>query len=373
MNTFFKSTSILALALLPLLSAPAQTKPAAKPKAPASAQSKPKPKPKAAQPAAAPDAGRPPLPEAAMPEAPPEPPAPKPEEVSPQATIITMDGFCEKPVEGTPCKTVVTKADFERLVNALNPDMNSQSRRQLATAYAQMLVLSASAEKHGIAESPAAHELLQFSRMQALSQLLVRNVQEEAAKVDNAEVEKYYKEHPAEFEQATMRRLFIPKNKPGEKEGPPVTLDAALVKRTADKIRAEAVAGQPFDKLQKEAFVALGVKTEPPPPDAATVTRDQMPEGHSEAFDMKAGEVSKLFDQPSGMYIYKVETKETVPLATATTQIQHMLQEERMQTRMMEITKGTQPQLSNEYFGAPQPEMPGMPPGMRGQMPPGHP
>jgi uncharacterized protein (DUF2267 family) len=285
--------------------------------------------------------------------------------------VITLEGICPQPAAagGAACRTVVTKEEFEKLVDALNPEMTAQVRRQLANAYGQMLMLATSAEERGLADTPAAREMLHFSRLQALSQVLVRQVQEEAANIPPAEMEKYYQEHGEEFEEATMRRIFIPKVSEGEENEQPVRLDEAQVKTTAATVHKRAMSGEDFEKLQEAAYTELKVTDPPPSARPTTVKREQMPQIHIAAFNMKQGEISKLFEDASGVYIYKMESKRSIPLEAAKPQIQQALQEARMQSGMQEVTKGVRPQLSEEYFGQEEPAPgPGMP-----EMPQGHP
>ena len=105
--------------------------------------------------------------------------------------------------------------------------MPAASRQRLANVYAQMLVMSDAAEQRGLAKSADAQEVLRFSRMQTLTQLLVRALQKEAANVPAAEAETYYNAHSQQFEQATLLRIFLPKTPPGgEKPTEEKTLQA---------------------------------------------------------------------------------------------------------------------------------------------------
>jgi parvulin-like peptidyl-prolyl isomerase len=287
-------------------------------------------------------------------------------DLPPSAAVITLQGVCAKAAtpSASDCKTVITKAQFERLANALNPEMTSQVRRQLATTYGQMLLLARAAEREGLQDTPQGKEVLEFARLQGLAQVLVRKTEQEAEKIPPDEVQKYYQDHMANFEQATMRRLFIPKYKVEKQGDKPVALDKATVDTTAQKIKAAAAAGEAFDKLQKQAYSDLGVTTEPPPTDAVTITREQMPDMHEAAFDLKPGQVSQLFEQPTGIYIYKVEAKKTQPLEQVRPQIEQTLAQTRMQTKMLEVTNGSTPQLNDDYFGpaAPEQQAPEAPP-----------
>jgi hypothetical protein len=65
--------------------------------------------------------------------------------------VITIANMCDKPgADSAECKTVVTRADFEHLVNTVAPNSPPAARRQIASKYAQMLVMSHDAEKMGL-------------------------------------------------------------------------------------------------------------------------------------------------------------------------------------------------------------------------------
>src|SRR5690349_16273499 len=73
-------------------------------------------------------------------------PGSKPAEVAPTDPVLTLKGICNDPSkEGADCKTVITREQFEKLANALQPNMSPQVKRQLAGAYSKMLAMSAAA------------------------------------------------------------------------------------------------------------------------------------------------------------------------------------------------------------------------------------
>lgn len=273
-------------------------------------------------------------------------------EVPLTAAVITIDGTCRGKVPATPsaeCKTVITRADFEKLVDAFDPQMPMARRRQLADAYARMLVMSDMAEQRGIQNSPEAQQVLHFSRMQALMQLLGREIQKEAAKVPPAEIEKYYTEHASQYEQGSFQRIFIPKTPTaGEKPADEKTLEAE-----GQKIRAAAAAGGDFEKLQKQAYDDLGLKTPPPPTATGTQRRESLPPSQAKVFDLQPGQISEVMNEPGGLYIFKLESAKKLTLAEATPEINRVLEQERMKDAVDKLTKSVKPELNQEYFGEP--------------------
>jgi hypothetical protein len=273
-------------------------------------------------------------------------------EVAPTAPVIIIGGICKGKVPATPsaeCKTVITRADFEKLVDALDPQMPTARRRQLADAYSRMLVMTDIAEQRGIQNAPEAQQFLHFAHMQALMQLLGREIQKEAAKVPPAETEKYFNEHAQQYEQANFQRIFIPKSPAGgEKPADEKTLAAE-----GEKIRAAAAAGGDFEKLQKQAYDDLGLKTPPPSTDARSQRRESVPTSQAKAFDLQPGQISEVMNEPGGLYILKLESKKKLTLAEVTPEINSVLEKQRMKDAVDKLTSNINSELNEAYFGAP--------------------
>src|SRR5208282_1625481 len=138
-------------------------------------------------------------------------PAKAPEvKVGPDDPVITLKDFCvDATQQGDACKTVITRAQFEKLAEALQPGMSPAIRRQLATAYTRMLRMSTAAEKRGLDKQPKFDEMMQFARMQILSQELGRALQEDSGKVSDSDIEDYYKKNELSYEQVTLARIYI--------------------------------------------------------------------------------------------------------------------------------------------------------------------
>ena len=159
------------------------------------------------------------------------PPSPAPpsgaESVAPETPVITIEGMCDTPkttaaktavAKKTDCKTVVTRAQFDALANALQPNMNAATKRKLADLYPKMLIMAHTAKERGLENDPKFKQILQFARLQILSQELSRSMKEDADKVPAAEIEKYYKDNAAAFEQVSL--LHRPRNQAeGDGEG----------------------------------------------------------------------------------------------------------------------------------------------------------
>lgn len=304
-------------------------------------------------------------------------------QMAPDTPVITVPGVCDAPrahaAAATPasqegCQTVITRAQFEALADALQPNMNAQNKRRLADAYPRLLAMAQEARKRGLESDAKYKELVRLSRLQILSQQLSRNIKEEADKVPEADIENYYKHNLEAFEQADLLRLFVPK----EKQHAPVKADAAAkeateddtkqseaqkadeeaMRKTADDIRKRAAAGEDFESLQKEAYAAAGIAGAPAPTNIGKLRRSQIPLDQRAVLDLKAGEVSGLFNEANGYYVYKVISKETKPLEQARDEIRTTLSQQRLQDAMAKYQRENKATLNEAYFGPAGPPLP---------------
>ncbi len=324
-----------------------------------------------------------------------EPKQPDPSKVPADAPVITIAGMCknapsDKASSDPNCKTVITKSEFEALVDAVAPNLPAPSRRQLANRYAIGLVMSNEAEKMGLDKGPHYEEMLKISRMQVLAGELQKAMQEKASNVPDADIQKYYDDNKAAYEEADLKRIFVPKNK--QMEPPKVKLTEeqekkrqadgeAAMKAEADKLHARAAAGEDWSKLQDEAFQAAGYKAKAPNVDMGKVRRSGLPPSQApQVFDLATGKVSPVIEDTSGYFIYKMGEKDTEPLDKVKEEIHNTLRAQRMQDSMQQVQQSATTTLNDEYFGgeqAPGAEMMGpghpMPPGMKPPTPPNGP
>src|SRR6266705_5800568 len=72
--------------------------------------------------------------------------ATEPPSTSADSPVITVEGLCERPAgsSATPsdCRTVITRAQFEKVVNAVRPNMPPASKKQFAGRYVTVLILA---------------------------------------------------------------------------------------------------------------------------------------------------------------------------------------------------------------------------------------
>lgn len=350
------------------------------------------------------------------------PPAP---EVPMSAVVLTIKGVCPATAtaktaagaktatgkaaaahKSADCKTEITRAQFEKIANGVSTNVTPQLKRQLETALPKFMAMSEAAKKKGMENTEYYKENLKIAKMQILTNELTHQVQQDADKVPEEKIKEYYTQNPEAYEQFSLDRLFIPKHKTvtadekkedadEEKKDASLTpeqqeekqkakesedkakqeqSDAELAK-LADTLRARAAAGEDFTALQKEAFEASGSKVDNPKVNLPKVRRTGLPPAHAAVFELKVGEVSQVISDNGGHYVYKVVSKELLPLDEQISgEIHNKLKNEQLKAMMGAYTDSYQAVPNEAYFGPPQAAAPprmrpgmNMPPGAQGQ------
>jgi hypothetical protein len=312
--------------------------------------------------------------------------------------VITIKGVCDPPAAD--CTTVITKAEFEGIIQAFQPQMKLPQQRQVGTSYGQLMTMAAEAKKRGLDKSPRVQVRTRIAVMQALAGELRDSMQEQAGNVTDADVEKYYNDHKANYEQADVERLIIPRTpvpadkdadkdkdkdkdndadkaaakkpvtaaakgaaaKAGVKAAPAkaaaakpktaVVADEAGMAALAAKLRARAAAGEDFAKLQAEAFAAANIKGAPVDTKVPKATRATLPPN---VFDLKSGEVSELIPDSRAFFVYKMGTKNTLSLDEAKNDVKTAIKNERIQEAQKAVSEISTTTLNDAYFGPPEP------------------
>ena len=268
--------------------------------------------------------------------------------VGPDDPVITIDGFCATPAAADNCRTVMTRAQFEKLAEALQPGMSPSLRLNVAHAYARNLRMSAAAEKRGLDKTPAFEEEMRYARMQLLAQDLNRTLQTEANNISDFDLEDYYRKNQPSFEQAVVARIFVPhgivphtKAVPAADTQPSEPAKAAAadaMAKVAADLRARAVAGEDPDKLQLDAYAESGSPRSSVNTRMENVRRSTLPPQHETVMDLKVGEVSEVFSDPEGAhFVYKIIGKRMLTLEEAKTEIRTAISTQRYHDSMKDF------------------------------------
>ena len=278
--------------------------------------------------------------------------------------LITIAGLCDNPpTEKTAtfgCTTVITRAQFERVINSVQPNMPPRARREFALRYADALVMAKRAEQMGLDKGANYKEQMELARIEVLSKELKKVIQERVSQISGKEIEEYYQSNKARFEKAGVDRIYLPKTP----QAPTNVADGTLsdvdgtkrsqkseetVKYEADNLRRRAIDGEEFDKLQADAYHATGI-TGTLPSTKMEIRRTSLPPNQVSVMDLKPGEVSAVFADPNGYVIYRVKSKDVLPLDQAREEIEATLRLQHMQDETRRIQDSATPTLDESYF-----------------------
>ena len=297
--------------------------------------------------------------------------ATEPPSTSADSPVITVEGLCERPAgsSATPsdCRTVITRAQFEKVVNAVQPNMPPASKKQFAGRYVTVLILAEKAHELGLDSGPDFDQQMYLSRIQILSRLAGERLQKEAAQVSDSEVQDYYREHAGDYKAISFDKLYIPKQKQSDLTAlKPNDPDAqkkreaseAAMKEEADKLRARASAGEDFTKLQQEAYDFAGSTLKPSNAKVEHVRKTGIPPTDASIFDLKKGDVSQVFDDPGGFMVYKIEAVEDLPVTSVRDEIVRKLETDKIKSSFDALQNSAKTTLDEAYFATPAPPAP---------------
>lgn len=293
----------------------------------------------------------------------------------PSESVITIDGLCSAPAAGRApvaapapanCKTVITKQQFEDLLNVVNPNhqpIPAAQRQQLAQRYVDLLIFADAARKAGIEKKPQFQEAIRVQRMAVLQQVFLQDLEEQYKTPSADEIEKFYKDNVSKFEEVKLHRIAIPKTNPagqGDKEE-----FEKKAQQVANDTREQAAKGEDPDKLQKAAYDSLGLTNPPGSTDFGKRKRGLFPPAEEQdIFALQAGGVTKVETGPAGFTIWKVDEKQTIPLDQVREEISRNLSQQKMRAKVDSIKAGVHPDFNKAYFAPPP--TPGMPTGHPG-------
>ncbi len=296
----------------------------------------------------------------------PEKPTPT---VAPDAAVVTIKGLCSKPSAASApgsspdasCETIITRAQFEELTDAMQPGMTPPMKIQFAAAYPKLLAMAKAAEDRGLEKGARYQRRLEFARVQILSQELLRQLQDESANPPQAEIEDYYQKNIASYQQATLERIFIPiqkatdqlpsgKSTPAARNAQHEAAEEAMT-REAELLHKRAIAGEKFPQLQNEAYKVAGLDEVPPSSSLGQVPRSTLPADHAAVFDLKPGEVSPIFSDSTGHFIYKLDALNLQPLDAVKNQISKTLQRQYVEKTIQSIQGPITSDSNPAYFG----------------------
>ncbi|HVU45147.1 MAG TPA: peptidylprolyl isomerase [Terracidiphilus sp.] len=274
--------------------------------------------------------------------------------------LITIKGLCNHATAAAKvdCKTVITRGQFESLVNVIDPGMPRHARMEFAEQYADGLVMAAKAEQMGLDKDTNFEERMKFARVEVLSQILKKRIVEEASSISDKDIEDFYQKNITRFERAELDRIYLPREPKSASaiSDPTPASDQEhwqesdqKRRKEAEDLYARALKGEAFAVLQADAYAAAGIKSSPPGA-ALSVRRIALPPDQASVMDLKPGEVSSVLVNSNGYFIYKMKTKDILPLDQVRSEVKEALRTQRLQDAMDEVLDSASTSIDDSYF-----------------------
>ncbi len=279
-------------------------------------------------------------------------------DIRPETPVVTLEGICDRPskiaksAKPAACKTVITRAGMDALVDTLLPGATPTVRSQFAISYARLLAAAELArQQHMDTDATLTKEIQARQKMaglQVLAAALYKSLEKNASTVPRAEVLHYYTLHAASYEQGEVQRITLPKSAQTVNGQP---LDAVVLRAKADTVRARAAAGEDFPKLQEEAYKDLGIKTVAPPTMLSLVRRVALPAEEATVFDLAPGATSEVVDRAGALVILKLDSKKVIPVDDVQAEIEAFLQRQRLQEGLRSASSNVKANFNLKYLG----------------------
>ena len=281
-----------------------------------------------------------------------------PDSVAPNATVVEVRGICPNsvdPAKADSCKMVITKEQFQAMLAGMNVTAQVSSppaMRSFAESYVQLLALANAGEKSGIDKDPRFQELLRIARVRSLAEAYRRSLDEKYANPSPEEIEAYYQQNITKYEVLKVERIIMPSVNPSRAPAARAEFEKKF-QQLASEIRERAARGEETQKLQDEAYKALGLPSSPKT-DLGMKRRGTLPASiEKDLFALKPGEVTRLEAELSGLNVYKVRSRDTVPLQFVKDEIVRDLHQKNMETAIKSVTGAVHADLNQQFFGSP--------------------
>jgi parvulin-like peptidyl-prolyl isomerase len=257
----------------------------------------------------------------------------------------------------------ITAAQFDQIVAGLAPQyqaaVRGNGRKQFADQLARVLLLAQEGKRRKLDESNSYQTQILFQNANILAGITYDQLGKDA-KIDEAEVRKYYDDHKKEFEQVRARHILVRMQgsplpvKPGQKD---LTEAEALAK--VQELRKRIVDGhEEFEAVARVESDDNGSGANGG--DLGFFHHNQMvPPFDEAAFAMKPGDISEPVKTQFGYHIIKVEAVKTY--ADVRPDVEKKMRPEMAQKALTDMEKKAGVVLDPEYFPAPPAPVPPSP------------
>jgi parvulin-like peptidyl-prolyl isomerase len=255
----------------------------------------------------------------------------------------------------------MTVGQYNQLVDALPEQYQATARgagkRQVVEQLISLKIMAQEARRRKLDQDPGYKAQVAFQAENILANVLFRDMSANL-KIGDADVQKYYDEHKAEYERVTARHILIRTKGSaapagGKKE---LTDEEALEKTKA--LRARIVAGEDFATIAKAESDDTGSGATGGSLNA--FGHGQMvPPFEKAAFALPVGQVSEPVKSQFGYHLILVEKHESKTLDEVRPEIEKKLRPELAKQAVDNLRKQTPVKVDDSFFGpgAPPPAM----------------
>jgi hypothetical protein len=294
-----------------------------------------------------------------------------PDNVAPNAPVVIIHGVCPKDAasaktgsakEGSAkdgsgkadsCQTVITKEQFNSMLSGMSVTAQittPAAMRNFAESYSQLLGLACEGEKAGAENDPRFQELMRIARIRALADSYRHSLDEKYSNPSPQEIEAYYNENISKYDSFKVERIIVPSVNTGRTPAGRAE-NEKKIQQLANDIRERAARGEETQKLQDEVYKVLALPT-PPKTDLGMKRRGSLPVAiEKDLLALKPGEVTKLESEMSGFNIYKLRSRDTIPVEYVKAEIVCDLHQKNMEVAMKAVTGNIHPELNEQFFG----------------------
>jgi len=245
-------------------------------------------------------------------------------------------------------------------------------RDELKKQLGEFKVVADRARKDGLDREDLTRLQILLTRSQALAGAYLGDLQKNADKlVVDGDVEKYFNDHPSDFDEVRVRHILIstqPKpdaeddsdgkdtkdKKPAEK---PKTLTKDEARKKAEELLARARKGEDFAKLAKENSDDPGSKDKGGEYDFFGHGK-MVPEFEKAAFALKPGEISEPVETQFGYHIIKMEERRAAASPDADQKVRQQivdkLKQDKLEAKIDEITAASEVVVPEDFDTTPK-------------------
>ncbi|MBI3667798.1 MAG: peptidylprolyl isomerase [Acidobacteria bacterium] len=268
-------------------------------------------------------------------------------QVRPDEVVATIDG--EK----------YTAGRIQQLRGRVPPPFSQavsrMNNKTFLKSYADLLTLARKAEKEKLDEQDPYKDQLAFLRMNFLAQSYLNSLSRKIS-VSQKELEQYYNEHKADYEEAGIKAIYVafspsagkqPSVDPQAKK--PLTEEQAKAK--AESLIEELKKGADFEKVARENSDDASSAQKGGHIGSIKKNAPDIPADLKEAiFRLKPGEFTAPVRQPAGFYIFKLDSTRVVPYTEVASSIASLVQGQKMRAELDQILAAVKVTYDNEGF-----------------------